>query len=54
VRLITENSLGRELFVWFDYIRPTSPMDVFVWRGKIEGTEIKKKARKEVPLQKLE
>lgn len=41
-------------FVWFDYIRPTSPMDVFVWRGKIEGTEIKKKARKEVPLQKLE
>ena len=51
---IPPSKLKLQNFVWFDYIRPTSPMDVFVWRGKIEGTEIKKKARKEVPLQKLE
>ena len=28
-------------FVWFDYIRPTDRYDIFVWRGKKSGTEIK-------------
>lgn len=40
-------------FAWFDYIRPTSPEDVFNWRGKAQGTELKKSIRREAPLQKL-
>lgn len=28
-------------FAWFDYIRPTSKDDIFIWRGKREGTELK-------------
>ena len=34
-----------ENFQWFDYVRPVSKYDIFVWRGKKEGTELKK-ARK--------
>ena len=30
-----------EGFAWFDYIRPTSKDDIFIWRGKREGTELK-------------
>jgi hypothetical protein len=30
-----------EGFVWFDYVRPTSKDDIFVWRGKKKGTELK-------------
>jgi lipopolysaccharide export system protein LptA len=30
-----------ENFQWFDYVRPTSKEDIFVWRGKKEGTEMK-------------
>lgn len=30
-----------EGFVWFDYVRPTSKEDIFVWRGKKKGTELK-------------
>ena len=40
-------------FAWFDYIRPTSPEDVFHWRGKKEGTTLKPSIRREAPLQKL-
>lgn len=40
-------------FAWFDYIRPTSPEDVFIWRGKKKGTELKPSIRREAPLQKL-
>lgn len=50
---IPPSKLKLPSFVWFDYMRPTSPEDVFVWRGKPEGTEIKKRARKQVPLQKI-
>ena len=41
-------------FAWFDYVRPISPDDVFVWRGKSAGTELKNIKRREAPLQKLE
>ncbi len=27
-------------FLWFDYVRPTSKEDIFVWRPKKKGTEI--------------
>lgn len=40
-------------FAWFDYIRPTSPEDVFHWRSKKEGTTLKPSIRREAPLQKL-
>ncbi len=42
-----------EGFAWFDYIRPTSPDDVFNWRGKKAGTALKASVRREAPLQKL-
>ena len=28
-------------YAWFDYIRPVSQKDIFVWRPKKEGTELK-------------
>ncbi len=37
-------------FAWFDYIRPTSKQDIFVWRGKKAGQELKKSSRGEVAL----
>lgn len=42
-----------ENFAWFDYIRPTSKDDVFVWRGKKEGSELKEQIRHAAPTQKL-
>jgi hypothetical protein len=30
-----------EGFNWFDYVRPTSREDIFNWRPKKEGTELK-------------
>lgn len=40
-------------FAWFDYIRPLDKNDVFVWRGKAKGTELKPVIRREAPLQTL-
>ena len=40
-------------FAWFDYIRPKDKDDVFIWRGKPKGSEIKNIIRQEAPLQKL-
>lgn len=37
-------------FAWFDYIRPLNKEDIFYWRGKKAGQEIKKSERKSVPL----
>ena len=41
-------------FAWFDYIRPLHPGDLFEWRGKKAGSELKEQRRREAPLQKLE
>ncbi len=41
-------------FAWFDYIRPRDKDDIFEWRAKTSGTELKKSVRREVPLQYLE
>ena len=38
-------------FAWFEDLRPTDPMDVFVWRGKGTGNALKKVKRQEAPLQ---
>ena len=40
-------------FAWFDYIRPVDKDDIFVWRGKDKGKEIKPINRHQAPLQKL-
>jgi lipopolysaccharide export system protein LptA len=40
-------------FEWFDYVRPVSKEDIFIWRGKKAGTELKAVKRREAPLQKL-
>lgn len=40
-------------FAWFDYIRPVDKNDVFNWRGKAQGTEMKHIVRHEAPLQKI-
>lgn len=42
-----------EGFAWFDYIRPVSSEDVFLWRGKKKGTALKPTIRREAPLQHL-
>jgi hypothetical protein len=43
-----------ENFQWFDYIRPITPEDIYVWRGKTKGTELKKSVQRTAPLQKLD
>ena len=42
-----------ENFAWFDYIRPLNKDDVFNWRGKAKGTELKPTIRREAPMQTL-
>ena len=38
-------------FAWFDYIRPRNKDDIFEWRGKERGTELKTIQRHSAPLQ---
>ncbi len=40
-------------FAWFDYVRPLDKDDIFNWRGKKAGTELKVVKRKSAPLQHL-
>lgn len=40
-------------FAWFDYIRPIDKNDIFEWRPKKKGTELKPSVRHEAPLQRL-
>lgn len=40
-------------FAWFEDLRPTDKNDIFVWRGKSNGTELKSIKRHEAPLQSL-
>lgn len=41
-------------FAWFAYIRPTSPEDIFEWRGKTAETKLKEIPRRQAPLQTLD
>lgn len=36
-------------YAWFDYIRPLSRDDIFNWRGKKEGQELKEQVRRTAP-----
>ena len=38
-------------FAWFDYIRPRDKYDIFNWRGKAKGTELRNVERRAAPLQ---
>lgn len=40
-------------FAWFDYIRPRDKDDIFNWRGKNAGQELKKQRRQRAPKQKI-
>lgn len=50
---IPEDKLYLPLFAWFDYIRPLNKDDVFRWRGKKAGQELKKSVQRKPPLPTL-
>ena len=41
-------------FTWFDYIRPLNKDDIYEWRGKKSGTELRNIQRHAAPLQRIE
>jgi hypothetical protein len=41
-------------FAWFDYVRPKHKDDIFVWQSKADKDILKKTAKRNVPLQKLD
>ena len=41
-------------FTWFDYIRPINKDDIYEWRGKKDGTQMKNITRHAAPLQHIE
>ncbi len=40
-------------YAWFDYIRPLDKNDIFNWRGKKSGAELKTQKRRETPKHKV-
>ncbi len=51
--LVTPKLQYLENFAWFDYVRPLNKEDIFNWRPKRAGTELKPSVRHEPPKQKL-
>ena len=47
---IPANQMKLDNFVWLDYIRPLNKDDVFNWRAKKAGQELKKTTRSAAPL----
>lgn len=41
-------------FTWFDYIRPINKDDIYEWRGKKDGTQLKNITRHAAPLPHIE
>ena len=50
---IPPNKMKLHVFAWFDKIRPVDKDDVFNWRGKGEGSQLKIIKRHSAPLQHL-
>lgn len=50
MQLLPEDKTKLENFAWFDYIRPLNKDDIFNWRGKGAGSELKKDIRGDIPL----
>mgnify|MGYP002623428479 CR=1 FL=1 len=53
IPLIPSNALYLQNFAWFDYIRPVDRYDIFEWRPKKAGSELKESVRHSAPKQKL-
>jgi lipopolysaccharide export system protein LptA len=53
IPLIPSNMYYLENFAWFDYIRPIDRYDIFEWRPKKAGSELKESVRHSAPKQKL-
>ena len=53
IPLIPSNMYFLQNFAWFDYVRPRDKNDIFVWRPKKAGTELKESVRHSAPKQKL-
>ena len=47
---IPKNKMKLDNFAWFDHVRPLSKEDIFIWRGKGAGQELKKTTRGAAPL----
>lgn len=47
---IPSDKMRLDNFAWFDYIRPLNKKDIFNWRGKKAGQELKKSTRGAAPL----
>lgn len=52
--LIEPDKMRLANFAWFSYMRPRDKADIFHWRGKRAGEELKKTVRREVPLPTLD
>lgn len=52
--LIPPKELYLENFVWFDYVRPLDKDDIFNWRPKKAGTELKESVLRAAPRQRLD
>lgn len=53
LKLAPEDQLFLKNFAWFDYIRPKNKDDIFVWKEKGEGKELRETVRRQAPLQTL-
>ena len=53
IPLIPENMYYLDNFAWFDYIRPLDRFDIFQWRPKKAGSELKESVRHSAPKQRL-
>lgn len=47
---IPKDKMRLDNFAWFDYVRPLNKQDIFKWRGKGAGQELKKSTRGAAPL----
>lgn len=50
---VTHDNSFLSNFAWFDYMRPKDKNDIFQWKKKTAGTELKKTVRRDVPFQSL-
>ncbi len=51
--MIPPDKLYLDNFAWFEYIRPQDKNDIFNWRTKKAGSELKESVRHEAPKQRL-
>ncbi|MBO4641639.1 MAG: hypothetical protein J5661_02120 [Bacteroidaceae bacterium] len=51
--MIPPEQLYLDNFAWFEYIRPQDKSDIFNWRTKKAGSELKESVRHEAPKQRL-